>query len=82
MKLYMPSNQSQFPFSYWKTLNSANGIRALSQYRCSAIFMNPVKSDPRIENAEINNRADFNRKTIENVATGQRFWEDTSPVFF
>ena len=35
--------------------------------------MNPVKSNPRIENAEINNRADINRKTIENVAPGQRF---------
>ena len=47
--------------------------------------MNPVKSDPWIENADINNRANFNRKTIENVATGQRFWEDwedTSLVFF
>ena len=85
MKLYMPSNQSQFPFSYWKTLNSVNENRALSQYRCRVIFMNPVKSDPWIENADINNRANFNRKTIENVATGQQFWEDwedTSLVFF
>ena len=46
-------------FSLYSTVNEN---RALSQYRCSVIFMNPVKSDPRIENAEINNRADFKRK--------------------